>query len=246
MMKVSRLLRHPLKSHGREDLRTVYLTEGQAMPFDRLWAVAHDHARADGTDWAPCQNFSIGAKAPKLMAIDAVLNEKTEELTLTHPERPKITLHPERDTAEFLEWVAPLVPQNRALPHRVFRLDRRGFTDTEFPSVSLCNTASHTEVEELAGTALSPLRWRGNIWFEGASPWAEFEWINREVKIGGAVLRVAERIERCLATTANPRTGERDVDTLKLLQTMGHRDFGIYARVVQSGTITIGDTVELL
>jgi uncharacterized protein YcbX len=51
--------------------------------------------------------------------------------------------------------------------------------------------------------------------------------------------------KRCLATTANPRTGERDVDTLKLLQTMGHRDFGIYARVVQSGTVSVGDSLEL-
>ncbi|WP_443069367.1 MOSC domain-containing protein [Sulfitobacter sp. HI0129] len=35
------------------------------------------------------------------------------------------------------------------------------------------------------------------------------------------------------------------MDTLKLLQTMGHRDFGIYARVVQSGTVSVGDSLEL-
>jgi uncharacterized protein len=246
MIQVSRIYRHPLKSHGRESLKIVYLSEGQSMPFDRLWAVAHEAARTEGGSWAPCQNFSIGSKAPQLMAINATLDEKTETLTLTHPDLSPLTFHPDRDAAVFLDWVAPLVPANRAQPARVFRLDRRGFTDTEFPSVSLCNAASHAAVEALAGSALSPLRWRGNIWFTGAKPWAEFDWIGRDLRLGNAVLRIEERIERCMATSANPETGQRDVDTLGLLKTQGHRDFGVYARVIENGTVKLDDTLELI
>lgn len=246
MMQVSRIFRHPLKSHGSESLKIVYLSEGQSMPFDRLWAVAHEAARTDGRDWAPCQNFSIGSKAPQLMAIKAELNETTEEVTLTHPERPALTFHPDRDSEIFLEWVRPLVPTNRAQPVRVFRLDRRGFTDTEFPSISLCNAASHAAVEHLAGTPLSSLRWRGNFWITGAEPWAEFDWIGREARLGEAVVRIEERIDRCMATAANPETGQRDVDTLGLLKTQGHRDFGVYARVLRNGTVKLDDTLELI
>lgn len=246
-MQVSALYRHPLKSHGREALDAVTLSAGQSMPFDRTWAVAHDASKADGTEWAPCANFSRGSKAPKLMAINAVLNESTGQLTLTHPERPDLTFAPDSEGDRFMDWVAPLVPQNRALPDRILRLDKRGFTDTDFASISLCNTASHAAVSEKAGQDLSPLRWRGNIWFNGVEAWEELDWIGKELALGEARLTVREPILRCLATTANPETGVRDVDTLALLNSnWDHQDFGIYAEVTQAGRVALGDTLVVL
>ena len=58
---------------------------------------------------------------------------------------------------------------------------------------------------------------------------------------------VREPIRRCLATTANPETGQRDADTLQALQSgWGHQDFGVYCEVVKSGEIQIGDMPEML
>lgn len=246
-MQVTALFRHPLKSHGREALETVTLHAGQAMPMDRHWAVAHQMSKADGTAWVPCANFSRGSKAPKLMAINARLDEASGNLTLSHPERPDLTFDPDHDSAAFLDWVRPLVPQDRALPARILRLPQRGFTDTDFASVSLCNTASHDAVSERAGQTLSPLRWRGNIWFDGTEPWAETGWIGKQLRLGDAVLSVKEPILRCLATTANPETGARDVDTLDILNsTWGHQDFGVYAAVVKGGKVSLGDTVDVI
>lgn len=245
-MQITALYRHPIKSHGREALEKVQLTKGQSMPFDRRWAVAHDAAEADGSEWVPCAHFSRGSKAPRLMAINATLDEARELVTLTHPDREPLTLHPTRDAAQLLAWVHPLVPQDRALPARVLELPARSFTDTPFPSVSLCNMASHHAVESLSQTALSPLRWRGNIWFDGAPAWQEFDWIDHDLRLGGATLRIRERIVRCLATTSNPETGERDVDTLAALNTLGHQDFGIYAEVIESGEIAVGDEIEVM
>lgn len=245
-MQVTALYRHPIKSHGRESLERVSLTEGQSMPFDRHWAVAHDAAKADGTEWAPCQEFSRGSKAPQLMAINAQLDEEKGKVTLTHPDRPTLTIDPDKDAAQLIDWVMPLVPQNRALPARVLRLADRGFTDTPFASVSLCNTASHASVESLGGVPLSPLRWRGNIWFEGAVAWEELDWMGRDLRLGGATLRIQEPTVRCLATTANPETGERDVDTLRTLNMLDHQNFGVYASVIASGDVAVGDRVELI
>ncbi len=245
-MQITALYRHPIKSHGRESLERIVLNEGQSMPFDRQWAVAHDAAKADGSDWAPCANFSRGSKAPKLMAINAKLDEAAGTVTLTHPDRPEIKVNPDTDADKLLDWVMPLVPQDRALPARVLRLAGRGFTDSDYASISLCNTASHGAVESLCGTPLSPLRWRTNIWFDGVAAWEEFNWIGRELRLGEAVLRVQEPIVRCLATTANPQTGERDADTLGTLNTLGHQNFGIYTRVITSGTVAVGDKLELI
>ncbi|MGB3316179.1 MAG: MOSC domain-containing protein [Albidovulum sp.] len=246
---VASLQRHPLKSHGREALSRVLLNEGADLPWDRHWAVAHDAAKITEGEWSPCQNFSRGSKAPKLMAINAALDEATGALTLTHPERPDITFRPDdvADAARFIDWVRPISPADRALPTRIYSVTGRGMTDTDYPSISLISIASNRALAEHMGVDLSPLRWRGNIWLEGLKPWEERGWIGRRLRIGGAVLEIVEPKERCMATTANPATGERDADTLRALMALhGDKDFGLYARVIETGAVNVGDQAELL
>lgn len=245
-MEITTIWRHPIKSHGREALDRVSLLEGQSMPYDRLWAIAHDAAKTDGNAWAACGNFSIGSKTSALMAITATLDEATQTVTLYHPGRPNLTVKPCSEAAKLLEWVRPLCDPNRAMPAQVFKLEERGFTDTPFASLSLNNIASHAAVETIAGTSLQPERWRGNFWFKGADAWQEFDWIGRELRLGTARIKVVDRIKRCMATTANTDTGLRDVDTLKALNSLGHQDFGIYATVIQSGKVALGDQLELI
>lgn len=242
--EVTQLWRHPIKSHGREAVETVNVTPGQTMPGDRVWAVAHEASKADGSKWVPCANFSRGAKAPQLMAISTQSNG--DILTLSHPDRPDLTFAPDSEQQAFLDWVRPLMPTDRAASARIIQVPGRGMTDSDFSSISLCNLASHRAVGQRLGQDLSVHRWRGNIWFDGMPLWEEFDWLGREIQIGEAVLRVRERITRCLATTANPDTGVRDTDTLGVLETWGHQDFGVYAEVLEGGAISVGDKVELL
>jgi len=246
MTRVTSLLRHPLKSHGREALESVELMPGNSMPFDRLWAVAHDASKADGTEWAQCANFSRVSKAPALMAITSKLDEETGRLTLSHPAKPDITFDPDTEAQMFIQWVSPLVPQNRAMPERIVKLEGRGFTDSDFASITLCNLASHRAVESQMGRDLSIHRWRGNIWFDCETPWIEFDWMGKDVRIGDCVVHMRERTDRCLATTANPDTGQRDADTLSALESFGHQDFSVRAEVKTGGMIKIGDFVEVL
>ena len=246
---VASIQRHPLKSHGREALASVTLTPGTGLPWDRHWAVAHEAAKLTEGEWGPCANFSIGAKAPRLMAIDARLDEATAALTLRHPEAPEITFRPDDpdDAARFIDWVQPLCPPDRARPARVYSVPGRGLTDTDYPSVSLISLASNRALGEHMGLDLSPLRWRANIWIEGANPFEERGWIGRRMRVGTAVLEIVEPKVRCLATTANPATGRRDADTLTALRALhGDQDFGVYARVVAAGTVSAGDAAELL
>ncbi len=241
---VTNLWRHPIKSHGRESLEDVTVVPGQTMPGDRVWAVAHEASKADGTKWVPCANFSRGSKAPSLMAISARLTDDT--ITLSHPQRPDLVFNPDTQQDAFLDWVKPLMPENRAASARIVRVPGRGMTDSNYPSISLCNMASHRAVEQRLGQDLSICRWRGNVWFDGLPLWEEFDWVGREVQIGDAVFAVRERIVRCLATTANPETGERDADTLGALNSWNHQDFGVYAEVIRGGTLRIGDKVQVL
>lgn len=242
--EVISLWRHPIKAHGREAVKTVTLRPGQTMPWDRVWAVAHEASKADGSEWAPCPNFSRAAKAPQLMAISA--RTDGDRMTLQHPDRPDLTFDPDTEQDVFLNWVKPLMPADRAASARIVRVAGRGMTDSDFPSVSLFNMASHRAVEQKLGHDLSIHRWRGNIWFDGLPLWEEFDWIGREVQIGEAVFSIRERIQRCLATTANPETGHRDADTLGALDSWGHQDFGVNAEVIRGGEVKPGDKVHLL
>ncbi|MDZ4309274.1 MAG: MOSC domain-containing protein [Cypionkella sp.] len=244
--RLADIYRHPIKGHGREALASVRLLAGECMAWDRHWAVAHEAAKLV-PGWNRCVNFARGAKAPALMAITSSLDEATATVTLHHPERGEITFRPDdrADLPRFLAWVAPLNPAERAQPMAIVTAGR-GMTDTQLPALSILSTASLADLSARMGIALSKDRWRGNLWLDGAAPWAELGWVGKHLAIGGAVLRIEERIERCSATTVDPETGRPNAPTLQALnQHFGHQDFGVYGVVVESGPIAVGDEWRL-
>ncbi|MFP4327824.1 MAG: MOSC domain-containing protein [Paracoccaceae bacterium] len=241
--RVTALYRHPIKAVGREAVESAMLTEDETFPGDRLWAVAHEASKAEADAWSPCIAFLRAASSPQLMAVEARLDGGT--VTLTHPERPEIRLHPDETPEALIDWLRPLVAEGRAAPARVVRAPAgRGMTDSSAASVTLGNAASHRALEQRAGRRLSPHRWRCNIWVEGLAPWEEFDLVGRKLRIGAAEAEVCERIARCEATQANPETGRRDTDMLGLLDEIGHRDFTVGLRVTSSGAVRLGDTVR--
>lgn len=243
---LAKILRFPIKSHGWEPLSFADLTTGNALPWDRVWAVAHEASDADGSVWEPCTQFSRGAKAPKLAAISAKLDEATGKVTLSHPERADLVFNPDTQGDKLIEWAGDFIPQNRAASSRVVRGQGFGFTDCHFQSITLGNMSSHRAVEQRVGHPLSILRWRCNLWVDGMAPWEEFDWVGHQVQIGDAILEVVERTERCLATHNNPETGQRDDNILGALDSWGHRDFSVQTKVVKAGAIRTGDKVQRL
>jgi uncharacterized protein YcbX len=68
------------------------------------------------------------------------------------------------------------------------------------------------------------------------------DWTGRVLTLGGAVLEVIKPIVRCAATHVDLDTGLRDLDLVKgLFDAYGHQYCGVYAKIVQGGTIAIGD-----
>lgn len=244
---VTHLWRHPIKGHGVEPLDNVTLAAGATMPWDRVWAIADARAKVapGSTAWAPCVNFSRGAKSPQLMAIRARVDEAAGSVTLTHPAREPLTVDPDDpdDAARLIAWVTPLTNPDRPAPAFVARAEV-GMTDTDFPSIALLGRSSLSALSERVGKPLAMERFRGNIWLEGLAPFAEFDLVGETLRIGDATLRVREVITRCKATTVDPETGVADTDTLGALRAgWGHQDFGVYAEVVAGGRVAVGDPV---
>jgi uncharacterized protein YcbX len=111
--------------------------------------------------------------------------------------------------------------------------------------------------ESLAATAvalhdpgLSELRFRSNIAIEGVEAWQEQEWLTHRLRIGGVELDVVKPKVRCLATHANPATGERDLKVMQtLVSAFGQQQptFGIGMLTHGAGgKILVGDSVKIV
>jgi len=250
-LKVTEIYRHPVKAHGVEALPSVTVETGKCLPWDRVFAVAQEAAAVDfeAPEWVHCNNFTRGVKAPELMAIRARVDDETGVITLTHPQHGAITFDPldPIQAQRFVDWTRPMIPTSRVAPATLFHVPDRGLTDSSWPSVSINTHASLAALSDAVGKPLSPLRFRGNIWLAGATAWQEFDWLDQDIRIGSAVLRVRERIRRCHATSTDPETGVRDCDMLAALQNnWDHHDFGVKAEVIHGGTLSLHDQVEIL
>ncbi|WP_051297685.1 MOSC domain-containing protein [Brevibacterium album] len=123
----------------------------------------------------------------------------------------------------------------------------QGMFDDEHGHLSLIGLASVRALEEAAGEAIDPLRFRGNLLVDGLVPFAEFGLVGRTVRVGGAVLLIRSTIERCAATKVHPGTAQPDLNVPRLLATaLGHIHMGVYGTVLSPGRIAPGDAVEVL
>lgn len=239
---LAQIWRHPIKAIGREALDYVTLNKGEWMPFDRVWAVTHERSKPlDG--WSHKMNFLRGVTDPALMAVTASMNETDGDITLAHPDAGDITFHPDRDEALFLDWIGRIWATELPAPTGLYRATGIHQTDVPDPWISIASLSSNRALGQHMQKDLSPDRWRANLWIEGLPPWAEKSWPGQDIRIGDTVLRVVCEITRCKATMANPVTGRRDADTLGALDALGHQEFGVYAEVIEGGTLRLGDQI---
>ena len=110
--------------------------------------------------------------------------------------------------------------------------------------ISLINLATVRSLEQQWGLEIDPLRFRANIYIDGAPAWSEFDWVGSDIRLGEAVFRVDRRNGRCSATNVDPNTGRRDLDIPgSLRRAFGHKDLGIYLVARTAAEIATGDEV---
>jgi len=117
--------------------------------------------------------------------------------------------------------------------------------------VTLVSRASVADVGARIGdAALDPRRFRMLVEVDGLDAFEEDGWAGRRVRIGAAVVRVVDRVPRCVMTTLNPDTGLADAPVLDALATyrkMGNDLLlGVWADVEEEGSIHAGDRVTSL
>jgi uncharacterized protein YcbX len=249
-MRVEHITRYPVKGLSPEHMDAVELTKGQGVPHDRRFAFAQGDSPFDAADpkWLPKRNFACLAANARVAAIHAGYDPVANALSLRAEGHAPLLADLSRPEgrAAAAAWVTAFMGEEARGALRLSEVPGHAFTDIPDRAVSIIGLASVAELGAQAGMALDPVRFRANILFSGAAPFAELDWVGREVLLGGARLRVFKRTQRCAATEVNPATAERDAKPPKwLLQRYGHADMGIYAEVLEGGRVAVGDALEL-
>ena len=114
-------------------------------------------------------------------------------------------------------------------------------------SVSIVGTATLAELgrHEGDGRPLDARHLRANVVVATTEPYAEDAWAGRELTVGGVRLRVVEQIERCRMVGVAQVGLPARPGMLRAVSDVHHLCAGVYADVVRSGSVAVGDPVRL-
>ena len=120
----------------------------------------------------------------------------------------------------------------------------------EFP-VSVLSRASVERLSAEMGMSddecLATDRFRPTLLLDGCEAHEEDGWMNRQVTVGEAVIRILAPDPRCAIIDQDPATGETDTEAVKSI--LGYRPnglaayFGVYGIVERPGMVRVGDGV---
>jgi hypothetical protein len=233
----------------------VVLTRGECLPHDRRFAIALGSTRFDPKhpEWLSKIHFIMLMRDEKLAQLHTRFDPESGVLAIAQNGQVSLCARmtePEgcRLVAEFFSKFLGASVDNPfrvvAAPGHAFADARRRPNATTDKYVSLINRASIAALETVIGVAVDPIRFRANVYFDGAPAWSEQDWIDGEINLGAAKLRVISPITRCAATQVNPATAERDLDIVAALgRAFGHTNMGVYAEVVAGSEIGVGDAL---
>ena len=246
---ISAIYRYPLKGLSADPLTRATLTAGEAIEYDRAFAIENGKGRFDEANPRHVAkiNFLMLMRDERLAKLDVRFDEGSEMLTIRRDGKQvaRGDLGTMSGRAILEQFFSAYMEKELRGPPKIKRATGHSFSDSATKCVHIVNLASMREIEREIGRPVDPRRFRPNIVVSGLPAWAEFNWVGQHISAGSARLHVFKRTTRCAATNVDPMTGSRDVDIPALLQRhWGHMDFGIYARVVESGHIRNGDTIS--
>lgn len=247
--RVAAIHRYPVKGLSPEPLSSVTLLPGQTLPSDRAYAIENGPGRFNPGEpkHLPKIAFLMLMRDERLATLKTRFDDASEVLTIERDGRQvaRGQLSTPLGRSLIEQFFAAYMKAELRGPPKVVSAPGHHFTDISTKAIHIINLASLREVERAAGRSVDPLRFRPNVQIEGLPPWAEFDWLDKEINIGPARIAVFKRTTRCEATNVDPATGARDMAIPAVLQrTWGHSDFGVYGRVVSGGEITLGSPIE--
>jgi uncharacterized protein YcbX len=260
-MRVAGLYRYPVKGFTPEKCETLSIADGGRIAGDRVLGFRFGNATVSDDAWGTKHEFVALVNTPGLARLQLRFDHKSLRLQIS-------SLHEvivdeklsgggrERMAAAIEKYVLNLA--ENPLSAHPDRLPLRMVGDGATPRyqdnpAGFVTLHSRESLAALAAAAnaldLSEHRFRSNIAIEGVEAWAEQTWVGRKLRIGAVDFEVAAPKTRCLATHANPSTGERDLAVMGVLLKAFAAEkptFAIALRTqLQGGAIHVGAEVTI-
>jgi uncharacterized protein YcbX len=245
---VTALYRYPVKGLSPDSLDRVTVAAGGALPYDRAWAIENGPSRFDPENPRPVPDISflILMRDERLASLEARFEEETQRLVLLRGGRQVVSgqLSTQSGRQIIEQFIAAFMADKLRGRPKIVGGPSHAITEGGVPCLHIVNLATLRELERVMGRPVDPIRFRPNLIVDGPAPWSELNWVGHEVSVGPVRLNVCERTSRCAATNVDPRTGARDMAIPAVLQRQwGHTDFGVYATILNGGTLAVGDPV---
>jgi uncharacterized protein YcbX len=247
---ITAIYRYPVKGLSPERLPAATLAVGQPLRGDRRFAIENGPSGFDpaAPGYLPKQRFLMLMKNERLARLDTRFDDESGCLAVREngAETVRGDLATAGGRAAIEGFFARFCADELRGPPKVLEAPGHSFSDVARKVVSIINLDSVAALEEMAGRAVDPLRFRGNIYVRGWPAWSELGEVGCDLAIGGAQAKIVKRIVRCAATNVDPATGVRDMNIPQtLMQHLGHADCGVYAEITAAGAVATGDTVTL-
>ena len=262
MPRVAALYRHPVKGYTPERCDALTILPDGRVAGDRVLGFRFADCPAADGEWSTKHEFVALVNTPALARLDVRYNHERKTL--------RVVLDGEiladeglddtgrtRLAAAVQEYVLgtaenPLTGHPERLPLRLVGdgvtprfQDNAGGHTTLHGRASLAALAAH-----MAAPDLNEVRFRSNVAIEGIEAWEEQRWLGRRVRIGAVDFEALIPKPRCLATHANPHTGERDLpvmqELMKVFPGQARPTFAIGLQATDGGgVIRVGDEITL-
>lgn len=234
---VCELVRYPVKSMAGSATESAFLG-WHGLDGDRRFGFRR-LGDPSGFPWL------TASRLPELLLYHPVgLDESTGEPLPTHVRTPagaQVELGSAELNAEITERFGSGVDLMK-LKHGIF----------DEATVSVISLATIAGIGREAGLDLDRRRFRANIVVqtERSEPFLEDEWVGRTLVFGDSDPRPAVSVTlcdaRCTMLNLDPETGAKDARVVKTVVRLNKNNAGVYATVVRSGTIRVGDRVSLV
>lgn len=262
MPRVVALYRYPVKGFTPEACTSLTVLEEGRIAGDRALAFRFADSRLPPEAWSKKYGFAVLVNTPGLAKLTARFDPQSRRLRIMHADTlladEALSDEGRERLAAAVERYALTLPDNPLTGNRErlpLELVGDGVTpryqDSEQGQITLHSRETVAALGEAIGDpGLDELRFRSNIAIEGVSAWTEHDWVGKRLRIGEVELDVVKLKVRCLATHANPRSGERDLPVMQTLQrafgqsqpTLG---IGLLTRGT-GGEIRLGDTLDVI
>jgi len=261
MPHVVALYRYPVKGFTPEECDTLTVLDEGRIAGDRVLGIRFADTEVADDAWSRKTGMVALINTPGLARLNVRFDEKAFRLHITLGTAVLVdeVLNPDgrRRIGAVLEGYVLKLEENPLTDHPE-RLPLRVIGDGHSPRyhddpagrVTLHGRGSLQALQATLGNEVSELRFRSNIAVDGLTAWEEQSWVGGKIRIGALEFDVVKTKTRCLATHANPITGERDLPILTTLtQKMGQENPTFAVAMLPTGAggqVRVGDQVSVV